>query len=69
MMGGDFGSELFPAACYTDLQSGLMNRERRDDDERDPTQSWSLKMTVPPEPGIVCNDIERMLQFSVASWA
>jgi lactoylglutathione lyase len=25
--------------------------------------SWSLKMVVPLEPGIVCIDIERMLQF------
>ena len=29
------------------------------------TQSWSLKMTAPLEPGIVCNDIERMLEFYV----
>ena len=28
-------------------------------------QSWSLKMTAPLEPGIVCNDIERMLEFYV----
>lgn len=28
-------------------------------------QSWSLKMTVPLEPGIVCNDIDRMLKFYV----
>lgn len=27
--------------------------------------SWSLKMTVPLEPGIVCNDIDRMLKFYV----
>jgi lactoylglutathione lyase len=26
-------------------------------------QSWSLKMTVPLEPGIVCHDIDRMLEF------
>jgi hypothetical protein len=26
-------------------------------------QSWSLKMTVPSEPGIVCNNIDRMLKF------
>jgi len=25
--------------------------------------SWSLKMVVPLEPGIVCIDVERMLQF------
>ncbi len=31
-----------------------------------PTQpAWSLKMTVPLEPGIVCNDIERMLDFYI----
>lgn len=29
------------------------------------TQSWSLKMAAPLEPGIVCNDIERMLEFYV----
>ncbi len=28
-------------------------------------QSWSLKMTVPLEPGIVCNDLDRMLKFYV----
>ena len=28
-------------------------------------QSWSLKMTTPLEPGIVCNDIEQMLKFYV----
>jgi len=27
--------------------------------------SWSLKMTVPMEPGFVCNDIDRMLKFYV----
>ena len=26
-------------------------------------QPWSLKMTVPLEPGIVCNNIEAMLEF------
>ncbi len=26
-------------------------------------QSWSLKMTVPLEPGIVCNNMEIMLEF------
>ena len=26
-------------------------------------QSWSLKMAVPLEPGIVCIDIDRMLEF------
>ncbi len=26
-------------------------------------QSWSLKMVVPLEPGIVCIDIDRMLEF------
>lgn len=26
-------------------------------------QSWSLKMVVPMEPGIVCLDIERMIEF------
>ena len=26
-------------------------------------QSWSLKMVVPLEPGIVCIDIDRMLKF------
>jgi lactoylglutathione lyase len=31
----------------------------------DAIQSWSLKMTAPLEPGIVCNDIERMLDFYV----
>ena len=30
-------------------------------------QSWSLKMTAPLEPGIVCNDIERMLEFYVGA--
>ena len=28
-------------------------------------QPWSLKMVVPMEPGIVCNDIDRMLKFYV----
>ena len=28
-------------------------------------QAFSLKMTVPLEPGIVCNDIDRMLKFYV----
>ena len=30
-------------------------------------QSWSLKMTAPLEPGIVCNDIEKMLKFYVGA--
>jgi lactoylglutathione lyase len=28
-----------------------------------PEQAWSLKMVAPLEPGIVCIDIDRMLQF------
>jgi lactoylglutathione lyase len=31
------------------------------------TQPWSLKMTAPLEPGIVCNDIEQMLKFYVGA--
>src|SRR4030088_2579319 len=28
-----------------------------------PQQSWSLRMATPIEPGIVCIDLDRMLQF------
>jgi lactoylglutathione lyase len=32
---------------------------------KEPSQSLSLKMMVPLEPGIVCHDIEQMLKFYV----
>jgi catechol 2,3-dioxygenase-like lactoylglutathione lyase family enzyme len=31
--------------------------------ERRATENWALKMKVPLEPGIVCQDIERMIAF------
>jgi lactoylglutathione lyase len=33
--------------------------------EKNTSDSWSLKMTVPLEAGIVCHDIDRMLDFYI----
>lgn len=60
----DFDRRTFLKSAVIASASGIvLNAEGQMPMDTHARQPWSLKMVVPLEPGIVCSDIDRMLEF------
>ena len=51
------------SAAVAGASGMVLNAEEKKTMDAHGQQSWSLKMVVPIEPGIVCTDLEPMLEF------